>query len=207
MPDASTASRQATWQRLLTGRAQPPAAVASPQPAWLKALRAEALERVGALTVPTPRDEAWRFTDISALTQQLVPSGRDADRVAGRRHRALSHRRGGDTTGLRRRRPRAASCQRRRAAASARRSAIWRGHRRREADVDPGASRPPRRFPRPACSPRSTPRSCTMRAVVLVPRDTSVATPVHLLFIATEPGVGEPPAHPAGRRGRQRGAR
>jgi Fe-S cluster assembly protein SufD len=36
--------------------------------AWLNALRAEALERVVILTVPTTHDEAWRFTDIFRLT-------------------------------------------------------------------------------------------------------------------------------------------
>ncbi len=34
---------------------------------WLKARRAIALERAGALSVPTTRDEEWRFTDLSAL--------------------------------------------------------------------------------------------------------------------------------------------
>ena len=51
--------------RLLTGQPQP---VASPS-AWLNKLRAAAVERVGALTVPTTRDEEWRFTDISLLTK------------------------------------------------------------------------------------------------------------------------------------------
>jgi Fe-S cluster assembly protein SufD len=37
--------------------------------AWLNALRAEAVDRVGVLTVPTLRDEEWRFTDISQLTK------------------------------------------------------------------------------------------------------------------------------------------
>jgi Fe-S cluster assembly protein SufD len=37
--------------------------------AWLNALRAEAVDRVGVLTVPTLRDEDWRFTDISQLTK------------------------------------------------------------------------------------------------------------------------------------------
>ena len=41
---------------LLAGQQQLPA---SPL-ARLNALRAEAVERVGALTVPTTRDEAWR---------------------------------------------------------------------------------------------------------------------------------------------------
>ena len=37
--------------------------------AWLNRLRADAVDRVGALTVPTTRDEEWRFTDISPLTR------------------------------------------------------------------------------------------------------------------------------------------
>lgn len=35
----------------------------------LKALRSAALERMGALAVPTTHDEAWRFTSIAALTR------------------------------------------------------------------------------------------------------------------------------------------
>ena len=50
---------------LLAGQPQLPA---SPL-AWLNALRAEAVERVGVLTVPNTRDEAWRFTDIFQLTK------------------------------------------------------------------------------------------------------------------------------------------
>ena len=51
--------------RLLTGQPQP---AASPL-TWLNALRASAVERVGVLTVPTTRDEEWRFTDISPLAK------------------------------------------------------------------------------------------------------------------------------------------
>jgi len=36
---------------------------------WLNELRANAVDRIGALTVPTTRDEDWRFTDISPLTK------------------------------------------------------------------------------------------------------------------------------------------
>src|SRR5262245_6871888 len=36
---------------------------------WLNERRAQALERANALTVPTTRDEDWRFTDISPLTK------------------------------------------------------------------------------------------------------------------------------------------
>ena len=38
-------------------------------PGDLGALRAQALERANALTVPTTRDEDWRFTDLSPLYQ------------------------------------------------------------------------------------------------------------------------------------------
>lgn len=37
--------------------------------AWLAGRRASALERANALTVPTTRDEEWRFTDVSPLTR------------------------------------------------------------------------------------------------------------------------------------------
>ncbi len=36
---------------------------------WLSRLRAEALERANALSVPTTRDEEWRFTDLAPLTR------------------------------------------------------------------------------------------------------------------------------------------
>ncbi|CAH1089938.1 Fe-S cluster assembly protein SufD [Candidatus Nitrotoga sp. 1052] len=52
-------------ENLLAGQPHLPA---SPL-AWLNALRAEAVDRVGVLTVPTLRDEEWRFTDISQLTK------------------------------------------------------------------------------------------------------------------------------------------
>ena len=52
-------------ESLLAGQPKLPA---SPL-AWLNKLRAEAVDRVGVLTVPTLRDEEWRFTDISPLTK------------------------------------------------------------------------------------------------------------------------------------------
>ncbi len=50
---------------LLAGQPQLPA---SPL-ARLNTLRAKAVDRVGVLTVPTIRDEDWRFTDLSPLTR------------------------------------------------------------------------------------------------------------------------------------------
>jgi Fe-S cluster assembly protein SufD len=73
---------------LFAGDARLPAALESPRLGWLKALRAEAVERVGVLRLPTSSDEAWRFTGISALakesfhpaTGKAMPSAADIDR-------------------------------------------------------------------------------------------------------------------------------
>lgn len=59
----NTASTASYLDSLLQG--QPPASSLT----WLNQLRANAVDRVGALTVPTTRDEDWRFTDISPLTK------------------------------------------------------------------------------------------------------------------------------------------
>jgi len=46
--------------------------------AWLKKRRAGALERASALSVPTTRDEDWRFTDLSTLYRlKLKPHAAD----------------------------------------------------------------------------------------------------------------------------------
>ena len=43
--------------------------------AWLDERRGAALERANALSVPTTRDEEWRFTDLTQLTRlQLRPA-------------------------------------------------------------------------------------------------------------------------------------
>jgi Fe-S cluster assembly protein SufD len=46
--------------------------------ACINALRADALDRLSGLTVPTKRDEAWRFTDISPLTKLSFEPQRSA---------------------------------------------------------------------------------------------------------------------------------
>jgi Fe-S cluster assembly protein SufD len=48
--------------------------------AWLNARRSAALEQANALTVPTTRDEEWRFTDVTPLTRlQLRAADAKAD--------------------------------------------------------------------------------------------------------------------------------
>jgi Fe-S cluster assembly protein SufD len=49
---------------------------------WVNELRAHAVERVGALTVPSTRDEDWRFTDISPLTKLSFQPAQDAQPLA-----------------------------------------------------------------------------------------------------------------------------
>lgn len=61
---------------LLAGSAAVPASPAS----WLNTRRAAALERANALSVPTTRDEEWRFTDLTPLTKvQFQPVSAAAD--------------------------------------------------------------------------------------------------------------------------------
>lgn len=52
-------------QDLVSGQ---PRLLASTQ-SWLNKLRSNAVETVSELTIPTTRDEEWRFTDISLLTK------------------------------------------------------------------------------------------------------------------------------------------
>lgn len=59
----TTETRSDYLDSLLHGRDVVPEARAG----WLKRLRAQAVERANALTVPTTRDEDWRFTDLSPL--------------------------------------------------------------------------------------------------------------------------------------------
>jgi Fe-S cluster assembly protein SufD len=72
----NTASTASYLDRLLQG--QPPASSLT----WLNQLRAHAVDRVGALTVPTTRDEDWRFTDISPLTKLSFHPAQGAAQLA-----------------------------------------------------------------------------------------------------------------------------
>ena len=68
-------------ESLLSSRPQLPPAFSSPALAWLNQLRGNAVDRVSALTVPTTRDEDWRFTDISSLTRTVFQPVRAASRL------------------------------------------------------------------------------------------------------------------------------
>src|SRR5436190_24099388 len=52
--------------------------------AWLNERRGAALERANALSVPTTRDEEWRFTDLAPLTRlALKPAAGTGDVSVG----------------------------------------------------------------------------------------------------------------------------
>lgn len=75
MTAASHSGSHPTVAALLAGSAALPKSPA----AWLDARRAAALERANALSVPTTRDEEWRFTDLTPLTRlQLQPAAAGA---------------------------------------------------------------------------------------------------------------------------------
>jgi Fe-S cluster assembly protein SufD len=61
---ASVAARHPYIEALLQGYEAPKSGGS-----WLGGRRALALERANALTVPTTRDEEWRFTDVTPLTR------------------------------------------------------------------------------------------------------------------------------------------
>ena len=58
------------------------ATLAQSPAAWLDARRAAALERANALSVPTTRDEEWRFTDLTPLTKLQFQPVTTASRVS-----------------------------------------------------------------------------------------------------------------------------
>ncbi|PQO23453.1 Fe-S cluster assembly protein SufD [Rhodobacteraceae bacterium WD3A24] len=61
------ASKQEATNEWLAGRAMPAGG------AWATAARKEAVERVRALTLPTKRDEYWKYTDPTSLTAAEAP--------------------------------------------------------------------------------------------------------------------------------------
>ena len=178
---------------LLGGRASmTPRGPAPTQPSWLKQLRAQAVERLGALKLPTSRDEAWRFTGLSALAQQsfhpvaapadLQPADLERFVVDEAVHRLVF------VDGVHA--PRLSSVAAdvagptapgvvvgTLATALAQQGAVVEAHLGRHAG-----------FHDRVFVALNT-AFLHDAAVVLLPRDTTIATPVHLLFIATQPGV------------------
>ena len=72
----NTSAKDRFLERLLLG--QPPASPVG----WLNQIRSTATERANALTVPTTRDEDWRFTDPSPLLKFPFQPARGAPRLS-----------------------------------------------------------------------------------------------------------------------------
>lgn len=70
----SSAVRDSHLESLLGGRESLPEAPSG----WARDLRRRAVERANALTVPSVRDEEWRFTDLSPLYKLSLRPANDA---------------------------------------------------------------------------------------------------------------------------------
>ncbi|MDE2400238.1 MAG: Fe-S cluster assembly protein SufD [Burkholderiales bacterium] len=164
----------------------PAVTVATPRLAWLKALRAQALERVGVLTVPTVYEEAWRFTDMSALTRQsfhplrtptaLHAGDIDALCLDEAKHRIVF------VDGVHA--PQLSSLEQDRGLFVSHLSAAVEVH---AFNMAPHLGRHAQ-FRDTLFTAQNT-AFLQEAAVVIVPRDTVIASPVHVLFISTQAEV------------------
>jgi Fe-S cluster assembly protein SufD len=175
---ASATAEAGYLRSLVAGQPQLPA---SPS-ARLNELRSEAVDSVGVLTVPTTRDEEWRFTDISPLTrlsfQPVRAAAARAPGIAERFHLDDAPTRLVFVDGVHA--PELSSgvadgivVANLSAAADAHRVAVER-HLGRHAE-----------FRGDLFAALNT-AFLHDGAVVIVPRDAAVASPVHLLFVATQ---------------------
>lgn len=184
----SATSTAGYLESLLAG--QPHLPVAAQSLGWINDLRAAAVDRVGELTVPTLRDEEWRFTDISQLTRlsfqraqteaALLPADIQrfeipeatsrlvfVDGIYAARLSCIAAQSGITVTHL-------AECGYGQAAA-------LRPHLGRHADLDKNVF--------------AALNTAFLQdaAVIVIPRDSAVAAPLHVLFIATQEGVASYP--------------
>jgi len=191
MSNSSTLATDAgIFERLLAGLTLPPGSAAPSQPDWLKTLRSQALEHVSGLTLPSTHDEAWRFTPLAKFSspsfQPLrAPSPLQADDIA---HLTLPE----ATTrlvfvdGLYAPQLSSASLQaglvlgNLAGLTSAQASTL-------EAHLGQHAS-----FQDTLFTAVNT-AFLQDAAVLVVPRDSALAAPVHVLFISTQPGVASHP--------------
>jgi Fe-S cluster assembly protein SufD len=173
-------------ESLLAGQPRLPA---SPL-VWFNELRAEAVDRVGVLTVPTIRDEEWRFTDLSPLTKLSfqpvrMPVGlKRADVERFRFEEATTRLVFVDGIHA----PELSSVARDGGVVVANLSAAGTAH---EAAIDLHLGRH-LEFHDSVFAALNT-AFLHDGALVVVPRDVSAAAPVHLLFIATQKGVASYP--------------
>ena len=185
-----TAVARGVLDSLLASLAPAPGSLAPTTLEWLKTLRVEALERVGTLTLPTPHDEAWRFTNISALTRQSFHPLRTPTTL---QRGDIGHLLIEEATtrlvfvdGVHA--PQLSSSG---AEAGVIVSPLASAVKTHAATI---ASHLGQHAPfHDALFPALNTAFLHDAAVVIVPRETSVATPVHLLFLSTQPDLASHP--------------
>ena len=182
MSETTASTRAIAGNYLESLLARQPQLAATPL-AWLNALREEAVNCVSVLTLPTTRDEEWRFTDISLLTNMsfapaLSVTCLEAVDVA---HFYIEE----ATTRLvfvdGFYAPQLSSTSKQSGVAVSNLSAAMATH---ATAIEPHLGRHAA-FTKDAFAAQNT-AFLHDAAVVIVPRDVSVAGPVHLLFIATQ---------------------
>lgn len=151
--------------------------------AWLNTLREEATNCVSTLTLPTTRDEEWRFTDISLLSKMSFTSALSASclEAVDAAHFYIEE----ATTRLvfvdGFYAPQLSSTIKQSGVVVSNLSPAMATH---ATAIEPHLGRHAP-FTNDAFSAQNT-ATLHDAAVMIVPRDVAVATPVHLLFIATQ---------------------
>jgi Fe-S cluster assembly protein SufD len=180
-------TEQGVLNSLLTALA--PGSSTPKQPDWLKALRDRALERVGVLTLPSTHDEAWRFTPLAAFARQAfhplrTPSRLQPDDIA---HLTLPEATtrlvfvdGLYAPQLSSTRPETGLVLGTLDAMLATQAPSLEAHLGQHANADTLFAALNTAFLQDA-------------AVLVVPRDSVLAAPVHVQFISTQPGVASHP--------------
>ena len=186
----ATATERGVLDNLLTALALPPGSSAPKQPDWLNGLRNQALERVGALTLPSTHDEAWRFTSLANFARQSfhplrTPSHLQPDDIK-HLHIAEATTRlvfvdGVHAPQLSSATPDAALAVGTLAAMLATQAVSIQTHLGQHVAIQD------------ALFAALNTAFLQDAAVLIVPGDTALAAPVHLLFISTQPDVASHP--------------
>lgn len=175
---------------LLANLTQTPGGLVSPQPKWLTTLRAQALERVGALTLPSTHDEAWRFTPLAAFARQSfhplrTPTAVQADDIS-HLHIAEATTRLVFVDGVHA--PQLSSVSPDAGLAVGTLASML---ARQASSIEPHLSQH-LAFHDALFAALNT-AFLQDAAVLVVPRETTLAAPVHVLFISTQPEVASHP--------------
>jgi Fe-S cluster assembly protein SufD len=187
---AAPVTERGVLDSLLAALALTPGNSAPTQPQRLKKLRAQALERVNALTLPSTHAEAWRFTPLAAFARQSfhplrTPTAVQADDIS-HLHIAEATTRLVFVDGVHA--PQLSSVSPDAGLAVGTLASMLAGQ---ASSIEPHLSQH-LAFHDALFAALNT-AFLQDAAVLVVPRDTALATPVHVLFISTQPEVASHP--------------